>query len=105
MIVTMKYALYKKGYSEYRANNYNASKKTIDVDLPEHKKINFPKDWTKRGNQYYTTNGCVVRFWGSGYAENFVVEHNYNSISKCESKTVNPGLYARETVIDIVSKY
>lgn len=105
MITTMKYALYKRWYSEYRADNYDATKKTIDVELPEHKRISFPKDWTKRGNQYYTSNGCVVRFWGSGFAENFVVEHNYNSISKCDSTTVNPGLYARETVIDIVSKY
>lgn len=105
MIVTMKYALYKKGYSEYRANNYDADKKTIEVELPDHKKIRFPKEWTKNGNYYRTPNGCNVIFWGNGYGENFLVEHTDKTTNKHDSKTVNPGLYAREAVIDIVNQF
>jgi hypothetical protein len=89
----------------YRANNYDVAKRTIDVELPNHDRTQFPKDWEKRGNHYYTPNGCVVSYWGSGYGENFLVEHNYNSVSKHESTIVGPGLYAREMVIDIVNKY
>ena len=43
MIKTMPYSLYKTGYTEFKAENYNAIKKTIDVELPDYKKPRFPK--------------------------------------------------------------
>lgn len=101
MIKTMPYSLYKTGYSEFPASNYNKAKKTIDVDLPEYKKPSFPSEWEKRGNHFHTPNGCTVTFWNSGLAENFLVERwvsRYNH----QSKTIPASLDAREKVIACV---
>ena len=49
-MVKMKYALYKKSYSEFLATDYDSSSKTILVDLPDVKKQKFPKDWEKIDN-------------------------------------------------------
>lgn len=94
---TLPYSLYKSFYNQFPADNYNAAKKTIEVELPEYKKPSFPKDWERFGNHYTTPNGCRVYFWNSGFAENFIIEY------KGTSKTFSPGLYAREQVIDYVN--
>ncbi len=99
MIKTIPYSLYKTGYTMFKGSNYNAAKRTIDVDLPEYAKPRFPSDWEKCGNHYKTPNGCRVYFWNSGLAENFVVEHAKGT------KTFPASLYAREQVIDYVSKF
>ena len=93
---TMPYSLYRTGYSEYPASNYNPRTKTIDVELPDHKRPRFPADWIRSGNHYITPNGCTVTFWSSGLAENFLVEHGYRS------KTFHASMYVREMVIDYV---
>lgn len=100
MVKTIPYSLYKTGYTEFKAENYNASKKTIDVDLPDYKKPRFPSEWRRDGNHYYTPNGCAVTFWNSGLAENFLIEcHNHSA------KTISAGLYAREKVMEYVASF
>lgn len=104
MIKTIPYSLYKTGYAEFRAKNYNASKKTIDVELPDYKKPRFPSDWRSSGNKYFAPNGCVIIFWGTGLAENFLIEHGTNKFNY-SSKTIPAGLYAREKVLAYVSSF
>lgn len=104
MIKTMPYSLYKTGYTEFKAENYNASKKTIDVELPDYKKPRFPAEWRKDGNHYYAPNGCVVTFWGAGLAESFLVERWISKFNH-PSKTVPAGLYAREKVMEFVASF
>lgn len=103
MIKTMPYSLYKTGYTMFKSANYNARKKTIDVELPEYVKPRFPSDWEKCGNHYKTPNGCRVYFWNSGLSENFVVEHSEGC--NHESRTFPASLYVREAVINYVSKF
>lgn len=104
MIKTMPYSLYKTGYTEFKAENYNAIKKTIDVELPDYKKPGFPKEWRRGGNNYYAPNGCVITFWNSGLAENFLVEHWVSQFNH-QSKTIPAGLYAREKVMEYVASF
>lgn len=85
----------------FKAYDYDKKTKTIEVELPDYKKPQFPKTWKKSGNHYITPEGFFVYFWNSGLAENFLVEKfisRYNSVSK----TVPAGLYAREDVIKFV---
>lgn len=103
MIKTMPYSLYKKSYDEFKADNYNASKKTIDVELPDYKKPQFPKNWEKRSNRYIAANGCIVYFWNTGLAENFLVEHGCGYGK--QSKSFSAGLYARENVMKFVESF
>lgn len=98
-MVKMKYALYKKSYSEFTATDYDASSKTILVDLPKVEKPRFPKDWEKIGNWYRLPNGTKVYFWNSGYAENFLVERTIN-VHNVLSKTISAGITARQDAID-----
>ena len=104
MIKTMPYSLYKSSYAEFKASNYNKVKKTIDVELPDYKKPQFPKDWTRVGNGYRTPNGCTVYFWNTGLAENFKVEHWVSQFNH-QSKTISAGLYAREKVMEYVESF
>lgn len=104
MIKTMPYSLYKTGYTEFKAGNYNGGRKTIDVDLPDYKKPRFPAEWRKDGNHYYAPNGCVVTFWGAGLAENFLVERWVSQYNH-SSKTFPAGLYAREKVMEFVASF
>lgn len=98
------YSLYKTGYTEFKASGYDPKTKTIEVELPEYKKIRFPKDWRKDGNNYFTPNGCRVSFWNTGLAENFYVEH-YDVVLKTIHKTFGPALDVREKVIAFVNQF
>jgi hypothetical protein len=107
MIKTMPYWLYKSGYSMFPASNYNAGKKSIDVELPDYKKPRWPKEWERSGNHIHADNDCVICFWGSGLAEHYEVEHWHGpkdimGFTKCETKTFPAGLYARQSVIDYI---
>ena len=105
MTKTMPYWLYKTGYTAYPADNYNKAKKTIDVEIPDsYKKPRFPSDWKRDGNTYYTPNGCQVMFWGSGFAENFMVERIESAYSVIR-ETFPAGLDAREKVMAFVTKF
>ena len=101
MIKTMPYWLYKTGYTEFNADNYDSKKKTIDVELPDYKKPRFPSEWRRNGNHYYAPNGCRVTFWNTGLSENFVVD----SPSRKKEKTFPASLYARENVIEYVASF
>lgn len=99
------YSLYKAGYTEFKAFDYDCKTKTIEVELPDHKKVRFPKEWHKVGNNYYTPNNCVVSFWNTGLAENFYVEHHGSNTLKTVHKTIGPALDAREQVIAFVNQF
>lgn len=98
------YSLYKAGYTEFKASDYDSKTKTIAVELPDYKKVRFPKEWRKDGNNYFTPNDCVVSFWNTGLAENFYVEHHSKTL-KTEHKTIGPALDAREQVIAFVNQF
>lgn len=95
------YSLYKSGYTDFPARDYDKATKTIIVYLPEHKRPRFPADWKRDGNSYRTPNGARVYFWSSGLAENFLIESGTGYARK--SKTIPAGLYAREHVLEYVN--
>lgn len=97
------YWLYKTGYTDFPVRDYDAAAKTIVVDLPEYKKVRFPKNWVKSGNRYLTPNGCEVVFWATGLAENFIVITGCGNARK--EKTFPAGLYVREKVIAYVDSF
>ena len=103
-MVKMKYALYKKSYSEFLATDYDSSSKTILVDLPEVKKPKFPKDWEKVGNWYRLPNGTRVYFWNTGFAENFLIERTV-TIHRILSKTISAGINARQEAIETALRF
>lgn len=105
MIKTMPYSLYKKGYDMFPADNYNRQKKTIEVEIPEHKRPRFPSDWVRSCNHYLTPNGCDVMVWNTGLAENFLVERGGRGPYAKDSKRIGPGLYSREEVIEYVNSF
>ena len=100
MTKTIPYRIYKAGFTEFPASNYNAENKTIDVELPEHKKPRWPKEWDTRRPFYgmYTPNGCDVRTYGSGLSEIATVSH-LNQFGKEIYKSFGPSLTFREDVI------
>lgn len=104
MIKRIPYSLYKTGYTEFKAFNYDRKTKTIEVELPNYKKIKFPKEWRKDGNNYFTPNNCVVTFWNTGLAENFYIEHHDETL-RTVHKTIDPALNAREQVIAFVNQF
>lgn len=103
-MVKMKYALYKKSYSEFPAADYDKSTKTIMVDLPEISKPKFPKEWERSGNHYYLPNGTVIYFWNTGLSENFLVERTI-TIHHILSKTISAGINARQEAIETALKF
>ena len=101
----MPYWLYKTGFSEFKASDYDANKKTIEVELPEYKRPKFPADWVSAGgNHYHTPNGCTVTRWGAGFAEYFEVEH-FVTIYNCKHKSFGPCIGVREQVMDYVNSF
>lgn len=100
----MKYSLYKQYYRNFRSEEYDPKTKTICVDVPDGKRKPFPKSWRRDCNQYFTPGGCVVMVWGSGFAENFIVR-KYVSAYNIKSKTICPGIDARERVLECVSQF
>ena len=100
----MPYSIYKKYYYEFHAENYDSKTKTIMVDIPDVKRKPFPKDWKHDGNQYFTPGGCEVCVWGSGVSENFLVRRTVTAYYYL-SKTIRPGINARENVIATVKMF
>ena len=102
--MTMKYSIYKKYFREYPSREYNLEKKTIEVDLPEHKTIKWPSNWRKSGNSLRTPSGIEILFWNSGLAENFYVNY-YVSRYYHLSRTISPAIDARQQVLDTVAEF
>ena len=101
----MPYWLYKTGYTEFKARDYDAQKKTIEVERPDYRRPKFPDDGRKGdGKRYRTPNGCTVTFWGTGLAEHFEVEH-FVTIYNCKHKSFGPCINVREQVMNYVSTF
>lgn len=100
----MPYILYKNYYNQYYSEDYDSKTKTIMVDLPDVKRKQFPKEWKRSGNHYYTPGGCEVCVWNTGLAENFVVSRNISAYQRY-SKTICPSIDARDKVIATVALF
>lgn len=100
----MAYSIYKKYYSEFRADNYDSKTKTIEVEIPNDRRKPFPKTWVRNGNHYITPGRCDVYFWGTGAAENFLVCRSVSCYEQYQ-KTIVPGVDARERVLAVVSEF
>ena len=100
----MPYSTYNKYYCEFHSENYDSRTKTIMVDIPDVKRNPFPKDWKRDGNRYFTPGGCEVIVWGSGVSENFLVRRTV-SAHYYLSKTIHPGINARDNVISTVKLF
>ena len=100
----MPYSLYKQYYRQFPSEDYDPKTKTISVDVPEERRKTFPKSWKRDANHYFTPGGCEVLFWGSGLAENFVVR-KYVSSYDIKSKTICPGIDARDRAIECVAQF
>ena len=102
MLKRMKYSLYKTYYAQYPASDYNKNDKTIMVDLPEVKRVLFPKDWERSGNCYITPSGIRVWTWNSGLLQNFKIE--LATAFGTNYFTVGPGVDSRQKVIERVKQ-
>lgn len=99
MDVRMSYSVYKHGYTEFPADDYDAKTKTIHVRLPEYKKPKFPKDFGA-GHPKQADN-VIMFVYNSGYAENYYIEQLVHPYKKA---TIGCGLYAREEAIRIFNE-
>ena len=90
----MPYRIYKQGYSEYPAFDYDKSTKTIDVQLPEYKKPSFPREWGTGGCKYCNHVEMFVR--NSGFAEYYEI---HQTIYPHKEVTIECGLKSREKAI------
>ena len=88
------YRIYKQGYSEFPASDYDKSTKTIDVQLPEYKKPTFPKEWGAGGCKHFNHVTMYVR--NSGFAEYYEI---HQTVRPYKEVTIECGLYAREKAI------
>ena len=99
----MPYSLYKNYYNQFRAEGYDSKTKTIMVDIPDVKRKQFPKDWKRAGNHYYTPGGCEVCFWNTGLAQNFEVRKFVSSYYTA-TRTIHPGIDSRQRVLKAVEQ-
>lgn len=99
------YSLYKTGYEQFPARDYDQETKTILVDLPKIKRRVWPKDWKRSGGNWFSTpNGCEVYFWNTGLAQNYLVRWfggPYNN----KSRTIPAGIDAFQRVLDTVAEF
>lgn len=101
----MNYSLWKQYYRKFPADQYDLQSKTILVDLPDVEPVKFPKEWRLDGNHYFTPGGCVVTFWNTGLARNYVVEKFDPAYPLPLSKTICPGVNSAQRVIDTVKLF
>lgn len=92
----MLYRIYKQGYSEYPATDYDKSTKTIDVQIPEYKKPSFPKEWGTGGCKHYNHVTMYVR--NSGVAEYYEI---HQTVFPYKKVTIECGLKSREKAIEV----
>lgn len=100
----MPYSLYKTGYQDFPATDYDPKTKTILVSLPEMQRRVWPKDWRRSGNSFTTPNGCTVYFWNTGIAQNYDVHGPYTPYNR-KTRTIPAGFHAFQRVIDTVNEF
>lgn len=98
------YSLYKTGYHQFPASDYDPKTKTILVDMPTAKRRVWPKDWKRDGNHYTTPGGCTVYFWNTGLAQNYLVERFFTP-HHIKSKTIPAGFDSFNRVLEAVAEF
>lgn len=98
------YSLYKTGYQQFPASDYDPKTKTILVDLPPMKRRVWPKDWRRVGNHFVTPNGCRVYFWNTGLAQNYEIEWSGGPYNR-KSRTIPAGFDSFERVMETVAEF
>lgn len=99
------YSLYKTGYTQFPATDYDPVTKAIVVDLPDQPRHRMPKEWTRSGNAYLTPGGCRITIWNTGLARNYLVEHGYCRISTRRSVTIRAGIDSFERMLEAVREF
>lgn len=100
----MLYSLYKTGYEQFPAYDYDPKTKTIAVDLPYTKRRVFPKDWVRYGNHYKTPSGCTVYVYNTGLAQNYYVEEEYTPYCR-RTRTIHAGIDSFEKMLKTVEEF
>ncbi len=98
------YSLYKTGYEQFPARDYDQKTKTILVELPVMKRRVWPKNWKRFSNHYTAPNGCAVYFWNTGLAQNYVVDGPYSPYMR-KSRTIPAGFYSFEHMLQTVQEF
>ncbi len=103
MLKRIPYSLWKSYYHQFPADQYDLSTKTILVELPDVKPVQWPKDWRRVGNRYITPGGCDVHFWNTGLAQNYEVRKFVSSYYTA-TRTICPGIDSRQRVLKAVEQ-
>lgn len=98
------YWLYKTGYEQFPAHDYDKKTKTIIVDIPKMNRRIWPKGWEKRCNHYHTPKGSTVYFYNTGIAQNYYVEGPYRPYNQ-RTKTIPAGYDAFEKMLKVVEEF
>lgn len=104
----IKYADYKKYYSECTTvpYSYDAYSKTISVNIPTPKK--FPSDWAPyngTANTWVTPGGCLVfpYGYGKGPTQAYIIQRDGEDMTL--SRIIQPGVDSIEKVIETVREF
>lgn len=103
MLKRIPYSLWKSYYRQFPADQYDLSTKTILVEIPDVKPVQWPKDWRRVGNRYITPGGCDVYFWNTGLAQNFEVRKFVSSYYTV-TRTICPSIDSRQRVLKAVEQ-
>lgn len=98
------YSLYKRGYNQFPASDYDAKTKTIMVNIPDIKRRVWPKEWKREGNELITPNRCHVYFWNTGLAQNYEVEWHSGPYNR-KHRTIPAGFDAFDRVLQTVAEF
>lgn len=99
------YWLYKTGYSQFPADDYDKLTKTIEVDIPPMKRRVWPKSWLRPGtNHMITEKGVEIYFWNSGIQQNYFVREPYKRFGRRE-RTIPAGFDAFDRVMQTVKEF
>lgn len=99
------YWLYKTGYNQFPASDYDKLTKTIEVDMPSMKRRVWPKEWKRPGsNQMITDKGVEIYFWNSGIQQNYLVREPYKRFGRRE-RTIHAGFDAFDRVMKTVKEF
>lgn len=98
------YWLYKTGYEQFPASDYDKATKTIEVDIPPMKRRVWPKEWKRCGNHFVTDKGTEIYYWNSGIQQNYLVQEPYKRFGRREC-TISAGFDAFDRVIQTVKEF